>query len=222
MISNINQKKIRRYRIFKLIFDVPIALIAIIILLPVYIILILVIIFDSKGTPFFLQERIGLFGKNFKIIKFRTMVINAENIGDKMCIEGQDDPRITKIGRFLRKTSLDELPQLFNILKGDMAIIGPRPPLTYHPYEKAENFPEWAKLRFLIRPGVTGLAQVTVRNAVPWDDRMKYDIEYIENMRILTDLKIVWLTIMRIIKPQNMYLDSQHEDKEDIEDTRQY
>ncbi len=222
MISKINQKKIRRYRIFKLIFDVPIAFIAIIILLPVYIILILIIILDSKGTPFFLQERIGLFGKNFKIIKFRTMVINAENIGDKMRIEGQDDPRITKIGRFLRKTSLDELPQLFNILKGDMAIIGPRPTLTYHPYEKAENFPEWAKLRFLIRPGVTGLAQVTVRNAVPWDDRMKYDIEYIENMRILTDLKIVWLTIMRIIKPQNMYLDSQHEDKEDIEDIRQY
>lgn len=179
----------------------------IILLLPMLII-ILLIIFDSQGSPFFLQKRLGLHGKSFHIMKFRTMVVNAENIGSKMRVSGEDDPRITKIGRFLRKTSLDELPQLFNVLKGDMAIVGPRPCLTYHPYKGAENFPEWAKPRFSVRPGMTGLAQVKIRNAAPWDERMKYDIEYVHNMSLWQDLKLIFQTVSRVIKPQNMYLNN--------------
>ena len=199
-------KKLSAFRKLKFIADFIIALIVIILLSPLFIIISIAICIDSKGNPFFLQERLGLFGKPYKIIKFRTMVVNAEKIGDKMRITDKNDPRITKIGKFLRNYSLDELPQFFNILKGDMALIGPRPCLTYHPYDGADNFPEWSKPRFLIRPGITGLAQVKVRNAATWDERMKYDIEYINNFSVVQDIKIIWLTIARIFKPENMYL----------------
>lgn len=209
-ITNMNSKDLVKKtsiaRKIKLLLDIPVSFIAILILLPFFILLIVIIRIDSKGSPFFLQKRLGLFGKPYRIIKFRTMVLNAENIGDKMRITTYKDPRITRVGRFLRKTSLDELPQLFNVLKGDMALVGPRPTLTYHPYVGVDNFPEWAKPRFLIRPGLTGLAQVKVRNSVSWDERIKYDIKYINNLSILKDLYIIGQTIIKIIKPENMYL----------------
>ena len=155
---------------------------------------------SSKGPVLFKQERLGYHGKPFNILKFRTMVVNAEHMGTGIVINEKDDPRITKIGRFLRSISLDELPQIFNVLKGDMALVGPRPPVTYHPYNGFENYPDWAKKRFDMRPGMTGLVQITIRSDVPWDDRMKIDCEYVDKFSILFDIKILFGTIKTVIK----------------------
>src|SRR5699024_5129681 len=145
---------------------------------------------DSTGTIFFKQLRLGLNGKEFKIIKFRTMITDAEKIGTGLKVSEENDSRITKIGKFLRKTSLDEMPQLINVFKGDMSLVGPRPPVTYHAYESFVNYPEWAKKRFIVRPGITGLAQVKVRNSVSWNERIKIDNYYIDNFSLLLDLQI--------------------------------
>lgn len=157
----------------------------------------------SKGPVFFLQERLGRKGKVFRIIKFRTMVVNAENIGTGVKVDGKSDPRITKVGRFLRATSMDELPQLVNVLKGDMALVGPRPPVTYHPYKGYDNYPEWAKPRFQMRPGMTGLVQISTRSKASWDERMKIDLEYIEKFDILFDIKILFGTIKTVLDGLN-------------------
>ncbi len=154
---------------------------------------------SSKGPIFFLQERLGKDGKVFKIIKFRTMVVNAEKIGTGVKVDGKNDSRITKVGRFLRATSMDELPQLVNVLKGDMALVGPRPPVTYHPYNGYENYPEWAKKRFSMRPGMTGLVQISTRSKTSWDDRMKIDLEYIEKFSVLFDIQILFGTIGTVL-----------------------
>ena len=159
----------------------------------------------SEGPVFFKQKRLGKDGKVFDIIKFRTMIVNAEKIGDGLTVKSEDDSRITKVGKLLRKTSLDELPQLINVLKGDMSLVGPRPPATYFPYDGYENYPEWAKRRFDMRPGMTGLAQITVRNSVVWDKRIVIDNIYIDEFNILLDTKILLLTVARIIKPQSIY-----------------
>ncbi len=132
------------------------------------------------------------------------MVVNAEHIGDGLKVKENDDPRITKAGKILRKTSLDELPQLFNILKGDMSIIGPRPPVTYHPYNVGE-YDEIKKHRFDVRPGLSGLAQVKVRNSATWDERIEYDLSYIKNITLRNDLKILLKTIIGVIKRDNIY-----------------
>lgn len=153
---------------------------------------------SSKGPIFFLQERLGRKGKVFKIIKFRTMVVNAENIGTGIKVDGKGDPRITKIGKILRATSMDELPQLFNVFKGDMSLVGPRPPVVYHPYNGFDNYPEWAKPRFQMRPGMTGLVQISTRSKSSWDDRMKIDLEYIDKFNVLFDIKILFGTIKTV------------------------
>lgn len=186
----------------KRILDINLSLIAIILLSPLFIIIAILIKIDSKGTAFFLQERLGKNGKVFKIIKFRTMKKDAEKEG--INVSGKEDIRITRIGNVLRKTSIDELPQVFNIIKGDMSIVGPRPPVTYHPY-KYEDYNEIQKKRFCVRPGMTGLAQVKVRNSVAWEDRIKIDIEYVENITFINDCKIILKTIIRVIKRDNIY-----------------
>lgn len=188
----------------KRILDLILSLIALIILMPIMIIIGIVIKIDSKGSIFFLQERLGKYGRVFKIIKFRTMVVNAEHIGDGLKVKSEQDNRITKVGKFLRKTSLDELPQLFNILKGEMALIGPRPPVTYYPH-KYKDYSKKQRRRFLVLPGITGLAQVRVRNSATWDERIKIDIEYIDKITFKGDLKILLNTIKNIIKKQNIY-----------------
>lgn len=192
--------------LIKQIFDFLASLIGIIILLPFFLILTILIKASSKGPVFFLQKRLGREGKVFKIIKFRTMIEDAEKVGDGLTVKSEGDPRITKIGQFLRSTSLDELPQLFNVLKGEMSLVGPRPPVTYHPYDGYNNYPEWAKKRFEMKPGITGLAQVTVRNSVSWDERIKVDNRYIKNYSLLNDVKILFQTIIKIIKPDSIYL----------------
>lgn len=128
------------------------SLIGIVVLSPVFLVIAIMIKTSSEGPVFFKQERLGKDGKVFKIIKFRTMIVNAEHIGDGLRVREGDDPRITKIGRVLRKTSLDELPQLLNVLNGSMSLVGPRPPATYHPYAGYKAYPDWAKKRFQMRP----------------------------------------------------------------------
>ena len=188
----------------KRILDFTLSLIALIVLSPVFVIIAIAIKIDSKGPIFFLQERLGKNGKIFKIIKFRTMVVNAEHIGDGLKVKSENDNRITKIGKFLRKTSLDELPQLINVIKGDMSIVGPRPPVTYHPY-KYEDYSEEQKRRFAVRPGITGLAQVKVRNSVTWDERIIIDVEYAKKVTFIQDFKIIIKTVVKVFEKENIY-----------------
>ena len=184
----------------KRILDVGMTLIGMIIISPILFVIAILIKCSSKGPVLFKQERLGYQGKVFEILKFRTMVVNAEHMGTGVVINEKDDPRVTKIGRFLRSTSLDELPQIFNVLKGDMGLVGPRPPVTYHPDNGYENYPEWAKKRFEMRPGITGLVQITIRSDVPWDDRMKIDCEYVDKFSVIFDIRILLGTIKTVIK----------------------
>ena len=176
-----------------------------IILLPLFLIVASLIKLTSKGPIFFRQDRLGYRGKVFQIIKFRTMVVGAEQMGDGLKVKNDNDARITAIGRFIRRTSIDELPQLINVLKGDMSLVGPRPPATYHPYQGYEAYPKVAKRRFAMRPGMTGLAQVRVRNSVTWEERIKYDVEYVKRFNVLLDVKILFETIAVVLKSKNIY-----------------
>ena len=183
------------------------SLIGTIVISPIFIIIAFAIKLTSKGPVFFRQERLGKDGRVFKIIKFRTMVVNAEHIGEGLRVSNEGDSRITKIGRMLRATSLDELPQLFNVVKGDMSLVGPRPPVTYHPYKGCKNYPDWTKLRFKMRPGMTGLTQVTVRNSVNWDERIVIDVNYIEKFNLWLDFKILLKTVYKIFNRESIYAD---------------
>ena len=158
----------------------------------------LIIKIDSPGPAIFKQERLGLNGKVFDIYKFRSMCQGAEKKGTGVySLKG--DPRVTKVGRFIRATSIDELPQLINILKGEMSFIGPRPTLTYHPW-KLEEYTDEQMKRFKVRPGVTGLAQINGRKDIPWDERIIYDVNYVENLSFMLDLKILLKTIVKVFK----------------------
>ena len=189
----------RSFNLFlKRLFDILFSGLGLILFSPFILVIAILVKASSKGPVFFLQERLGRKGKVFKIIKFRTMVVNAENIGTGIKVDGKGDPRITKIGKILRATSMDELPQLFNVFKGDMSLVGPRPPVVYHPYNGFDNYPEWAKPRFQMRPGMTGLVQISTRSKSSWDDRMKIDLEYIDKFNVLFDIKILFGTIKTV------------------------
>ncbi len=183
------------------------SLAGLIVLVPVFILIALLIKLSSKGSVFFRQDRLGKDGKIFRILKFRTMVVNAEKIGDGLFVYGGEDPRITTIGKFLRKTSLDEIPQLVNVLLGDMSLVGPRPPVTYFPY-KIEEYSNRQKIRFNMRPGITGLAQIKARTTIPWDERIEIDVDYVERFNITLDIKILFKTITKIIVKENIYPES--------------
>ena len=196
----------RRTNLFiKRLLDIILGSIGIIIISPILLVIAIAIKSSDSGPILFKQERLGKNGKPFLICKFRTMIVNAEHIGEGLCVSTDSDPRITKIGRFLRATSLDELPQLFNVVQGTMSLVGPRPPVTYHPYNGYENYPEWAKKRFTMRPGITGLTQATVRNSVSWDERIKVDNTYIDKFNILFDIKILFMTVVRVLKKEDIY-----------------
>lgn len=184
------------YRIFfKRFIDVSVSLIAVIVLAVPMLIIALAVRLQDGGPAIFKQERIGKGGKSFYIYKFRTMVINAEKDG---VYSDNKDPRITKIGNILRKTSLDELPQFFNILKGDMSFVGPRPPLTYHPWSITEYTEEQFKM-FNVRPGITGWAQVNGRKAVEWNRRIELNVWYVENVSFSLDIKIIFMTVFKVL-----------------------
>lgn len=177
--------------------DSLLSIIGIIILSPLLLLTAILVKVTSKGPVLFKQDRIGKNGKVFKIYKFRSMIVGAESIGSKN-YSFKGDPRVTKVGRIIRATSIDELPQLINIIKGEMSIIGPRPVLTYFPCKYEEYTKEQLK-RFEVRPGVTGLAQIHGRKEVPWDLRIKYDVEYVEKISFILDVKIFLKTIYNVI-----------------------
>lgn len=175
---------------FKRLFDFTAALVGLLLLSPIFVLVTIGLFFANQGKPFFFQIRPGKNEKLFRIVKFKTM-------NDKTDAEGNllsDAERLTRIGLFVRKTSLDEIPQLLNVLKGDMSLIGPRPLLVqYLPLYNAEQ-----KQRHNVRPGITGWAQVNGRNAISWEHKFAYDVWYVNNISLLLDIKIVFLTIKKV------------------------
>lgn len=181
----------------KRVIDCVISLLVLVIgLVPMTIVALLVKL-DSPGPVIFRQQRIGKDGKVFELLKFRSMREGAEHTGSGV-YSGKNDDRVTRIGRFLRATSLDELPQLVNILRGDMALIGPRPPLTYHPWPY-EEYTDEQKRMFEVRPGITGWAQVHGRKDVEWHHRIELNVWYVDHVSFLLDLKIFFMTIFKVI-----------------------
>lgn len=196
---------------FKRLLDVVLSLAAMPFFLVILIILAPIIYLTDKGSVFYNAPRLGKDGKIFKMYKFRSMKMNAPDIRneDGSTYNSHDDPRLTKIGRFIRETSLDETPQLLNIIKGDMSIVGPRPDLPEH--KAVYEGDEIKKLS--VRPGVTGYSQAYVRNTAPWKERLKMDVKYAENLSFLLDVKIVFKTAASVLGHKNIYIDSVDEKK---------
>ncbi|NAZ70720.1 sugar transferase [Vibrio toranzoniae] len=187
-------------------FDIFFSLIGLTLVFPILLVVAIAIKIDSSGPIFFFQKRIGINGKVFSIIKFRTMVVNAENMEGGI-FNTANDPRVTKTGNFLRNSSLDEIPQFINILRGDMSFVGPRPPVTYE-LGDYEGWDADLKKSFSVKPGVTGLAQVSGRNELNWDEKTKLNLEYIEKYRsygLFFDIKIILLTIVKVLKNEGSH-----------------
>lgn len=183
-------------RFLKRLFDLVFASLLLLLTLPLYLIIAVAIKLDSRGPVVFSQRRLGKNGREFHMYKFRSMVVDAEKDG---VYSDNKDPRVTRVGKFLRKTSLDELPQCFNILRGDMSVIGFRPPLTYHPWPYEEYTPEQKKM-FAVRPGITGWAQVNGRRTVQWPKRIEMNVWYAENVSLLLDVKILLMTVFKVLR----------------------
>ena len=171
----------------------------VIILLPVFLIIIIAVRLSGKGSAIFRQERAGKNGKPFMFYKFRTMCIGVEPFGSSP--KSGDDPRLTKVGRFLREYSLDELPQLFNVFKGDMSIVGPRPLYI----SQMAEWNERQKKRLLVKPGLTGLAQISGRAEITVEEKLELDVKYVETAGFLTDIKIVLKTIVLVFRRKSIY-----------------
>ena len=178
---------------FKRFFDFWIALIVLIIISPILLVVTIWLHFANKGAgAFFLQERPGKNGKIFKVIKYKTMTDERDENGELL----PDEVRLTKVGKFVRSTSIDELPQLINVLKGDMALIGPRPLLVqYLPLYSKEQM-----RRHEVRPGISGWAQCHGRNAITWTKKFEYDVWYVDHLSLMTDIKVIYITIMKVLK----------------------
>lgn len=179
---------------FKRFIDIILSLLILIILSPVLFICAIAIKLDSKGPVIFKQKRLGLGGKEFNIYKFRSMCVGAEKGG---VYSDNNDKRVTRVGNILRKTSIDELPQAINILKGDMSFIGPRPPLTYHPWP-IDEYTDEQRHMFDVRPGITGWAQVNGRKAVEWNRRIELNNWYVDNVSFWLDIKICFMTVFKV------------------------
>lgn len=189
------------YKSFKRFLDILVSLLSLVVLSPLMLITALAIKLDSKGPVIFKQERLGLGGKVFLIYKFRSMCENAEHMGTGV-YSGDDDMRVTKVGKILRATSIDELPQLVNILKGEMSFIGPRPPLTYHPWGISEYTDEQLRM-FEVRPGITGWAQINGRKDVEWHKRIELNCWYVDNISLILDIKILFITVFKVLKNED-------------------
>lgn len=185
------------YRNFvKRILDIIISGIALLCFCPIILVLIAILIIANRYSAFFVQERPGKYGKIFKLVKFKTMTDKTDSDGNLL----PDDKRLTKIGTIIRSTSLDELPQLWNVLKGDMSLIGPRPLLIqYLPLYSSEQ-----ARRHEVKPGITGWAQINGRNAITWKQKFEYDVWYVDNISFALDLKILWLTFKKVVARENI------------------
>lgn len=183
----------------KRLFDWVVSMMLLIILFIPMLIIALAVKIDSRGPAFFIQTRAGYKGKPFKIYKFRTMIDGAEKVGTKVFTTA-DDPRVTKVGRFLRNTSLDEIPQLLNVIKGDMSLVGPRPTLPY----QVDNYSAYQRRRLDMLPGITGWAQVNGRKSLTWPEKIEMDIWYIDNWSFWLDIKILFMTLLRTITAKDI------------------
>ena len=207
--------------IIKRIFDVVSSALLALLISPLWFIVAFFIQADSEGPVFFRQKRRTKDGKIFNMLKFRTMVQNAESIGTGL-FNYENDPRVTKVGAFLRKTSIDELPQLFNIIKGDMSVIGPRPCVTYE-LGDFDTLNKRYKKRFEMKAGLTGLAQVKGRNDISWDEKVGYDNQYIDDFRkygILTDIKILFESVIKVFMKEDIYENKADNSMTDVESAK--
>ncbi|OPX47471.1 sugar transferase [Clostridium thermobutyricum] len=198
------------YNFIKRLTDIVLSLLGITILSPIILIVIILIKIESEGSVIFSQDRVGLNGKTFKMYKFRSMVINAEEIKEKLVEKNEmsgpmfkmkNDPRITKVGKFIRKTSIDELPQLINIIKGDMSLVGPRPSLP----KEVKEFKPWMLERLVVKPGLTCYWQVNGRNNIDFEDWMKLDIDYVHNRCIKVDVLLIVKTFFVLFGDENAH-----------------
>ncbi|MEP6004127.1 MAG: sugar transferase [Maribacter dokdonensis] len=187
------------YIYLKRLFDIVLSLFGLLVLSPILLVVAIIFALDFKDTPFFTQSRPGKNEKIFKVLKFKTMNNKKDKNGELL----SDTERLTSLGIFIRKTSIDELPQLFNVLIGDMSLIGPRPLLVkYLPYYKSEE-----RIRFSVRPGITGLAQVTGRNYMSWDEKFRKDIYYVKNLSFKQDAQIFYKTLIKVFQTSDVELD---------------
>ena len=192
------------YKVFKRLLDLLLAAVGLMILFPIFTIVFICLMFINHGKPFFLQERPGKNEHVFKIIKFKSMTDKKDDEGKLL----PNEQRVTKFGNFIRKYSLDEIPQLFNILKGEMSLVGPRPlRVHYLPYYTKKE-----SIRHSVRPGVTGLAQVSGRNSLSWDEKLALDIKYVETMSFSNDIIILFKTIKKVLNSNNIELDPEMPD----------
>lgn len=198
------------YMFFKRIFDIILSAVGLLVLAIPCLIIALFIFACDRGPVFYTQERVGKDGKKFMIYKFRSMYVNADTLLEKLkeknevtgpMFKMKNDPRVTSVGRFLRKTSLDELPQLWNVLRGDMSIVGPRPPLP----SEVREYSDYDKQRLWVIPGCTGLWQATERNNVGFSEMVDLDLTYIQHRSLLLDAKIILLTFLMIVRPKGAY-----------------
>ena len=202
----------------KRVFDIVSSAIAIAVFSPILLVLAIAVRLDSPGPIFFRQKRLTKDGREFMMYKFRSMVVNAEKMGTGL-FNYENDPRVTKVGRFLRNSSADELPQLFNILKGDMAVIGPRPCVTYELGDFATLNKRYKK-RFSVKAGLSGLAQVKGRNDISWDEKVGYDNDYVDLFHrygVLIDLWLVAETIVKAFRHEDIYEKKSDETMDDAE-----
>lgn len=183
------------YRSVKRLLDIIFSTLGLIVLFPVMFLVSIAVKLDSPGPVIFKQDRLGLNGRVFTMYKFRSMCVGAEKSG---VYESARDSRVTRVGKFIRRTSIDELPQLLNVLKGDMSLVGPRPPLTYHPWPY-EQYSQEQKRMFEVRPGITGWAQVNGRKNLEWPRRIDLNIEYVDKMSLKFDLVIILKTFWKVL-----------------------
>ena len=205
-------------KFLKRFFDIVLCSIALIVLIPVWLIIAIAIKYDSKGPVLFAQDRRTQKGRLFKMYKFRSMVVNAESMGAGL-FNYENDPRVTKTGRFLRNTSLDELPQLWNVVKGDLSLVGPRPCVSYE-LGDFDTLNKKYKKRFEVRGGITGLAQVKGRNENSWDEKVTYDNIYIDEFKkqgVWLDIKILAGTVAKVFKKEDIYEEKTDESMNDAQ-----
>ena len=203
-----NERSNTLYEVIKRIIDIVASFTGLIVLSPLMLVVSILIKLESKGEVIFKQKRVGLNGKEFYMYKFRSMVINAEELKAELESQNEmsgpmfkmkDDPRITRIGKFIRKTSIDELPQLINVIKGDMSLVGPRPSLP----KEVEKFEQWMRERLEVKPGLTCIWQISGRNNIDFEDWMKRDIKYVRERSFTLDIKLILKTVLVLFGDKN-------------------